>query len=165
MKTGVKTGTLALVLGLGACNGVAIPNADGTGPGGPPGSGPGSYPPGVAPPPGSGPGTPGAGPGQPGQPGAGTPGNPGSGTPMPGGAPTAQLTCPDTRAETTGRRFLRRLTTPEYENTIRAAFGLTPAEWKGATLPPIRPRSRASPTTSIASRSGPSSPAAGWRRR
>ncbi len=152
MSANVKTETmtfkrtaglsLALLLVGGACTGVAIPN-DPAGPGNGPGPG-GVYPPGVTPPPGSGPGTPGtpgqpgagpAQPGVPGQPGVVDPGVPGSGPPV--GAPSGQLSCPDTgMAEVTGRRVLRRLTAPEYEATVRAAFGLTPADWKGVTLPP-----------------------------
>ena len=140
MRTGMKTVmknlglTLALGFGLSACTGVAVPNGnEGTGTGSTPGAGPGA--PGTNPTPGapgtgpSGPGSGPSGPGSPGQPGV----NPGVPTP---GAPSAQLACPDNRTETTGRRFLRRLTTPEYEATIRAAFGLSSADWKGTTLPP-----------------------------
>jgi hypothetical protein len=111
-----------LVLALAGCSGEAIP---GVGPGGPetPGSGaPGSP---------GGPGAPG------GSTGPSTPGGPGAppGTAPPGSArpPGAANRCEN---EVVAPRVLRRLTTGEFETTVRTAFGLTPAQWSGPSFLP-----------------------------
>jgi hypothetical protein len=128
---------LAVACGAASCTGAVTGDPLGSGANGPSGSnGRG---------PGSGPGTmgPGGGPNAPGNnpvPGGPTPGGPANppGTPDPGalpGAPSAQVSCTGT-ADTTGRRVLRRLTIPELDATVRAAFGLTETDWKGPTVPP-----------------------------
>jgi hypothetical protein len=142
----IRTVAVAVALGLGGlgCNGEIgagdlEPGAEGTPV--PGGGGPGSVRPGAARPPGAPPGSPGSGApigpgGIPVGPG-GSAGSTGPGDPLsPAGAPSAQVSCLGTTSETTGRRVLRRLTTPELEATVRAAFGLTPADWKGLRLPP-----------------------------
>ena len=63
-------------------------------------------------------------------------------------APSAQAACPTDGKETTGQRVLRRLTIPELDATVRAAFGLDKTQWPGPTVPPDPRRSTASPTTS-----------------
>jgi hypothetical protein len=50
--------------------------------------------------------------------------------------PSAQVVCPNNGMEIVGKRALRRLTIPEFEATIRAAFGLTAAQWTGLNVPP-----------------------------
>lgn len=87
------------------------------------------------------PSTPGGNPFDPGNPGGNNPGgnNPGGNNPggnNPGGAtPSAQVACPNTAGDTPGKRVLRRLTGPEYEATVRAAFGLG-AQMPALSLPP-----------------------------
>ena len=46
------------------------------------------------------------------------------------------MVCPGNGNETIGLRALRRLTIPEFEATIRAAFGLDAKQWPGLTVPP-----------------------------
>lgn len=57
-------------------------------------------------------------------------------TPDPTKPPSAEVVCPNNGMEIVGKRALRRLTIPEFEATIRAAFGLTPAQWTGLNVPP-----------------------------
>jgi hypothetical protein len=128
---------LSLAFAAAACTGAVTGSGPGSGPGPSTGGngGPGSTTPGGVTPPGSPGTTPGGGPstpGTPGQPGV-TPGSPDPGMP---GAPTSQVSCPGTGMESTGRRVLRRLTIPELDATVRTAFGLSVADWKGPIVPP-----------------------------
>jgi hypothetical protein len=82
--------------------------------------------------------TPGSGPATPGAPG--NPGGPGAPTP-PGGTPPAPTAPPPgtpNRCENEGvaPRVLRRLTTAEFDATVRAAFGLDAVQWKGPLFLP-----------------------------
>ena len=127
----------ALFAGAG-CTGT-IDGADPGGGGGPPGAG---NPPGGGPAPG-GPG-PGPGPGggtmPPGGGGTMPPG--GGGTMPPGGGgpmtppPSTSNNCAGITGDVPGKRLMRRLTGPELETTLRAAFGLTPAQLSSLALPP-----------------------------
>jgi hypothetical protein len=127
---------LSVACGAAACTGAVTgdPSGTGLGPNTGGGRGPGSNP-GVGPG-GSGPNSP---PGSTGPGGATNPGGPstGPGTPDPGstGAPSSQISCTGT-GDTTGRRVLRRLTIPELDATVRTAFGLSEADWKGPIVPP-----------------------------
>ena len=56
--------------------------------------------------------------------------------PDPAKPPSAQVVCPNNGMEIVGKRALRRLTIPEFEATIRAAFGLTEMQWPGLNVPP-----------------------------
>jgi hypothetical protein len=78
-------------------------------------------------------------------PAVGRPSDPPSGTPAPSdnpagnppaAPPSAQVACSGTGQDTVGRRVLRRLTKPELETTIRAAFGLDATQWSGLAVPP-----------------------------
>jgi hypothetical protein len=139
MRT-VKLACALLALAASACTGQVESNGNGNGTGTPGGSGPAGVGPVVGPNgtvvPGSTiPGAPGApaGPG-----GTSTPGTTGGSQPggSPVGAPSGQVECAADGKETTGKRVLRRLTTPELEATVRAAFGLDRATWAGPTVPP-----------------------------
>jgi hypothetical protein len=71
----------------------------------------------------------------------GTGGTGGSMTMMPPDTmnpPSAQVTCPGNMPgkDIVGRRALRRLTIPEFEATIRGAFGLDSKQWVGLNVPP-----------------------------
>jgi hypothetical protein len=119
-------GALALLF-LGGCGGTFGPPASDPGkpstPGGPSTGTPGA------------PGTPG-GPGSPGQPGdPGTPGGPpGPGAPIPPAPPAG--TPNRCATESVAPRLLRRMTTAEFEATVRAAFGLDATQWKGPSFLP-----------------------------
>jgi hypothetical protein len=140
---------LTFALGIGAlagaaagCTGEALDtvNRGGGGPGAGPGSGgPGSGSPGVGGPGvGNGGGNNGPGNGNAGNNGgngAAGPGNGGGNVVVPP-APSAQAACPTGGQETIGKRALRRLTGPELEATIRAAFNLDRAQWPGLNTPP-----------------------------
>jgi hypothetical protein len=107
------------------------PGASSETPGAPSGPGGGNQPPGA--PGGSAPGGPGATPGMPGAPGAPTPG-PGAGMPTPPAPPPG--TANRCQNEPVAPRVLRRLTTAEFDATVRAAFGLDAAAWKGPVFLP-----------------------------
>jgi hypothetical protein len=141
--------TLAVgVLAATGCTGEAVDsgNRGGGGPGAGPGSGgPGNGSPGVGGPGNGGGGNVGNGNGGPGSGNGAGSGN-GNGAAGPGGgnggggvippAPSAQAACPTGGQETMGKRSLRRLTGPELEATIRAAFNLDKTQWPGVTTPP-----------------------------
>ena len=50
--------------------------------------------------------------------------------------PSAQVSCPNTGAETPGKRVLRRLTGPEFEATVLAAFGFDGTTKPTLAMPP-----------------------------
>jgi len=122
--------TLVLALSLGpGCTGSIL---DGSGAGNMgPGNGP-SSPGGGNTSPGGNSASPGGNPG-----GSPNPGNnPGGNTNDPPKPPSAEVVCPGNGNETIGLRALRRLTIPEFEATIRTAFGLDAKQWPGLTVPP-----------------------------